>query len=75
LLAAAGLITLSPATTQAAHPAPTKLPTGGQVVAAQAAIAQTGAAMTINQASQRAAIDWQSFNLFCSVGRPEIAAD
>lgn len=44
-------------------PAPGQLPTGGQVVAGQAAIGQSGATMTINQGSNRAAIDWQTFNV------------
>ena len=47
----------------AAPPAPTTLPTGGQVVAGQAAIAQSGAQMTINQASDRAILNWQGFSI------------
>jgi filamentous hemagglutinin family protein len=47
----------------AAQLAPNARPTGGAVVAGSAAIAQTGNNTTINQASQRAAIDWQSFNV------------
>jgi filamentous hemagglutinin family protein len=39
------------------------LPTGGNVVGGQASISQSGAAMRIDQASARAAIDWQSFNI------------
>jgi len=40
------------------------LPTNGQVVAGQAAISQpNGNTMTIDQASQRAVIDWQTFNI------------
>jgi filamentous hemagglutinin family protein len=46
-----------------AAPASNALPTGGQVVAGQAAISQSGATMTINQSSQRTAIDWQSFDI------------
>ncbi|MDD2758849.1 MAG: filamentous hemagglutinin N-terminal domain-containing protein, partial [Methylomonas sp.] len=38
-------------------------PTDGQVVAGSAEIAQQGARMDINQASQRAVINWQSFNI------------
>ncbi len=38
-------------------------PTGGQVVAGQAAIAQSGNRTTITQRSDRAAIDWQQFNV------------
>ncbi|MEO3475782.1 filamentous hemagglutinin N-terminal domain-containing protein [Roseomonas sp. CAU 1739] len=38
-------------------------PTGGQVVAGQAAIAQSGNRTTITQGTNRAAIDWQQFNV------------
>lgn len=48
-------------------PAATQLPTGGSVVAGQATISQsaiaTAANMVVNQNSQRAIIDWSSFNL------------
>ena len=47
----------------AAPPVPTQLPTGGLVVAGQAAISQNNAVMNVNQASNRAAIDWQTFNI------------
>ncbi len=47
----------------AAPPAPDQLPAGGQVVAGSASIGQAGAVMNINQSSQRAAIDWQTFNV------------
>ncbi len=47
----------------AAPPAAAALPTGGQVVAGQAAITQNGASMTVNQGTARAAIDWASFNV------------
>lgn len=43
--------------------ASTALPTGGAVSAGTAAISSVGAAMTIQQSSQRAAINWQSFNI------------
>ena len=39
------------------------LPMGGQVSAGQAAIAQSGAALRIDQSTARAVIDWQSFNI------------
>ena len=40
------------------------LPTQGNVVAGQATISQpTGSTMTINQGSQRAVIDWNSFSI------------
>ena len=38
-------------------------PTGGQVVAGQANITQTGAVTNIHQSSQNAAINWQQFNI------------
>ncbi|HVY07784.1 MAG TPA: filamentous hemagglutinin N-terminal domain-containing protein, partial [Burkholderiales bacterium] len=45
-------------------PAPNQLPTGGQVIAGQAAIRQTGtAALNVTQASDRAAINWQTFDV------------
>ena len=47
----------------AGPPAATQLPVGGQVVAGSASISQSHARMTISQSSNRAAIDWQSFNL------------
>ena len=46
-----------------APPAPTQLPTGGQVVAGQATLKQSGATLTVSQSTQRAAIDWQTFDL------------
>ena len=46
-----------------AAPAANQLPTGGKLVAGQAAINQSGANMLIQQASQRAAIDWNAFNV------------
>jgi len=47
----------------AAAPAPTTLPTGGQVVAGQAGISQSGSTMTVNQGSNQAIINWQSFDI------------
>ena len=47
----------------AAQPAPNARPTGGSVVGGTAAISQTGTNTRIDQTSQRAAIDWQSFNV------------
>ena len=46
-----------------AAPAPDALPTGGQVVQGAASISQSNAQMDINQASQRAVINWQSFDV------------
>lgn len=48
----------------AGPPVPTQLPTGGQVVAGQASIAQAGnAVLNVNQTSASAVIHWNSFNL------------
>ena len=47
----------------AAAPAPNALPTGGKVVAGSAAITQAGNTMNINQSSQRAVINWNSFDV------------
>ena len=40
-----------------------ELPQGGSVTAGEATIGSAGSAMNINQASQRAIIDWQSFSV------------
>jgi filamentous hemagglutinin family protein len=39
------------------------LPTGGVVVGGSASIGSSGSLMTINQSSDRAAINWQTFNI------------
>ena len=39
------------------------LPTNGQIVAGTASITQTGTTMTVNQGSDRVAIDWQAFSI------------
>jgi len=44
-------------------PLPNELPSGGQVVAGQANISQTGSTMNINQTSNNAAVNWGSFNV------------
>jgi len=49
--------------TQAAALATNTLPTGGQVAAGQATINQSGNTMNINQSTQRAVINWNSFNV------------
>jgi len=46
-----------------AAPAADALPTGGVVTAGGATISTSGARMDINQTTQKAAIDWQSFNI------------
>jgi filamentous hemagglutinin family protein len=39
------------------------LPTGGQVTAGAASISSTASTLTVNQSSQRTAINWQSFSV------------
>src|SRR6476469_760536 len=46
-----------------AQPAPTARPMGGNVVAGSAAISRTANNTRIDQSSQRAAIDWRSFDI------------
>ncbi len=41
----------------------TQLPTGGVVSAGQASISQSGNTLNINQSSQRAIVDWNTFNV------------
>ena len=59
---AAAILAVLPAPTLA-QVAANALPTGGQVVAGTASISQSGAAMSVTQTTQRAAIDWQTFNV------------
>ena len=60
LQAAVGLALVAPA---AAQPAPNARPMGGQVTAGSASIATTPAATNITQSTNRAAIDWTSYNI------------
>ena len=46
-----------------AQPAANALPAGGQVVQGAASLAQSGSQLSIQQSSQRAAINWQSFDI------------
>jgi len=46
-----------------AAPAANELPSGGKVVGGAASISSSGASMDVLQSSQRAAIDWQTFNI------------
>jgi filamentous hemagglutinin family protein len=46
-----------------ADPAPTELPSGGQVTNGSASIAVNGSHMDVNQASQNASLNWQTFNI------------
>lgn len=47
----------------AAPPAPNTLPAGGQVAAGRASIQQSGANMAVNQTSNSAILNWQSFSI------------
>jgi filamentous hemagglutinin family protein len=51
------------ATPAIAQPAPNARPTGGTVIAGSAAISSTATNTAINQSTQRAAVNWNSFNV------------
>lgn len=59
----AGALVLGASAAMAQALPPGALPSGGQVTAGQASIQAQGNTMDIVQASQRAAINWQSFNI------------
>lgn len=61
-------LALLPALAMAQPPAPNELPTGGVVSVGQATISQTGSQMQILQSSDKAALNWQSFNIGSSAG-------
>jgi large exoprotein involved in heme utilization and adhesion len=66
ILAAAGILFAPAMSAYAAPPNPpaaTALPTGGQTVAGSAGISQSGSTMTITQDSNRASINWNTFNV------------
>ncbi|MEY8875028.1 MAG: YDG domain-containing protein, partial [Leptothrix sp. (in: b-proteobacteria)] len=66
LLATLGLSPLAQAGAPQAPPAATQLPTGGKVTAGTAQINPVGvggAVLNVDQSSQRAVIDWTSFNV------------
>ncbi|TSA11863.1 MAG: filamentous hemagglutinin N-terminal domain-containing protein [Comamonadaceae bacterium] len=44
-------------------PAPTQLPTGAQVTAGSATVKQSGTYLDVNQTSNRAVINWNTFNV------------
>ncbi|MEO8281290.1 MAG: filamentous hemagglutinin N-terminal domain-containing protein, partial [Ideonella sp.] len=60
-LVASGLMLLS--AVAAAAPGSTEVPSGGQVVNGQAGIQQNGAQLQVNQTTNRAVIDWKTFNV------------
>jgi filamentous hemagglutinin family protein len=59
---AAGMLATG-AALAAGAPAPGALPAGGNVVSGQASLNQAGGRLDITQASARAAINWQSFDI------------
>ncbi|WP_313053687.1 MBG domain-containing protein [Pseudomonas lopnurensis] len=61
--AAAGALALGIAALHPACALGADLPTGGSVVSGSASIASDGTAMTIDQASHKAVIDWSSFDI------------
>ncbi|MCX7242012.1 MAG: MBG domain-containing protein [Burkholderiales bacterium] len=64
LAAASAVLGVAPAFAAPPNPpAATQLPTGGKVVAGQAGIVQNAATLNVNQTSNRAAIDWATFNV------------
>src|ERR1700761_4458887 len=66
LLAALGLSMQAHAGSPGPIPAPTQLPTGGAVAAGSANIqagANGGAVLDVDQTSQRAVINWNTFNV------------
>ena len=52
----------------AGPPSPTQLPVGGQVAAGQASVQVNGSQMTINQGTDKAVLNWQSFDIGASAG-------
>ncbi|MCA9473625.1 MAG: filamentous hemagglutinin N-terminal domain-containing protein, partial [Nitrospira sp.] len=56
-------LVLNPAVSHAAAPGATQLPTGEQVVGGQASISRQHNTMNIDQATNRAAIDWHTFDI------------
>ena len=67
-LALIGAVLPAPTFAQTTPVAANQLPTGGTVVAGTASITQNAAVMTINQTTNRAAIDWNTFNV-CSAAQ------
>ena len=63
LLASTSLIAALAAATAPHAEAQTVLPTHGSVASGSAAISQSGSAMTVNQTSSRAVINWNSFSI------------
>ncbi|MDE1146317.1 MAG: filamentous hemagglutinin N-terminal domain-containing protein [Azospirillaceae bacterium] len=54
---------LAPGLASAGTPASNALPTGGTVVSGQAAISQSGSALTVNQSTDKAILNWTGFDI------------
>jgi len=59
----AGIMDVRAQSPPAVSIAPTQLPTGGKLVAGEAAITQHASDMTVTQSSNRAVLDWATFDL------------
>ncbi|WP_143070645.1 filamentous hemagglutinin N-terminal domain-containing protein, partial [Polynucleobacter sp. QLW-P1DATA-2] len=59
----AALIALAGYSSAFAAPALNALPTGGTVAAGQVAISQSGNTLTVNQTTNQAIVNWNSFNI------------
>jgi len=57
------LLGMSAGVAYGADPVPTQLPTGATVSAGQAAVTQSGAAMTVQQSTDKAIINWNTFDV------------
>ena len=59
----ATLLTAIASTTSLAAPPTNQLPTNGRVIAGQAEISQSGSTMLVNESTNRAVVNWDSFNV------------
>ena len=60
---AGAVLLLAASSAFAQPPSPSELPTGGQLATGAASIQQTGNSLNINQSSDKAAINWNTFNV------------
>ena len=63
LIGLLGTAGLAPVQAAPPVPAPNQLPTGATLAAGQASISQNANTLTVHQTSNRAALDWQTFNV------------
>lgn len=63
LQAAISIALMASSTLGYAEPPANTLPTGGNVVAGQAGISQSGATLNINQTTAKAAVNWNTFSI------------